>query len=119
MLFNVSYHFERVPTFMQNYVGNLFMASRHGAADVFNARIDAVNIEWDETGEPCGSGPYLEDINPESVQFIKVRIQPAIDELVNKKNKILNICVDECGDLIGRLKWDDRSKVSITLEEVK
>lgn len=116
--FEVFYHFENVPTFMQKIMQEEFMKHRNEVVDVFNERIDEVNDQWHQTGKPAAFGDYVEDINPEYAKFIKTEIQPSIDVL-NKHFQICKYRIDEIGDIVGYLPWVKNSKIYITIKEIK
>lgn len=111
---NVQYHFEKVPFNRRALLQDEFMKNRNVVVRIFNAHIDEVNNEWDLTGKPATFGDYLEDINPEYVAFIKDRIQPFIDEF-NKSSEHCWYDIDEYGDIIGRLPFNEDSRIWITL----
>lgn len=117
MKVGVTFHYENVPDILKGLVKSVFMATREVAARIFNARIGSINDEWDKTGKPASFGKYIEDVNPEYVEFIRERCQPAFDEALGP-DPIVRIIFDEYGDLCGTLPRFEGSKIWITLQPI-
>lgn len=118
LLFEVTYHFENVPKFMQKIMQRKFMKHRNEVVDVFNDHIDEVNKKWDSIGKPAAFGEYEEDINPEYVDHIRRYIQPEIDVL-NKRFLICKYCIDNIGNIVGYLPWIKNSKIYFTMKKIE
>ena len=118
LLFEVTYHFENVPQFMQKTMQMEFMKHRNEVVNIFNDRIDEVNKKWNLTGKPAAFGDYVEDINPEYAAFIKNQIQPEIDVL-NERFPICKYYIDDIGDIVGYLPWISKSKIYFTMKQVE
>lgn len=118
LLFEVTYHFTNIPIFMQKIMQTEFMNHRNEVVDIFNDHIDEVNKEWCLTGKPAAFGDYEEDINPEYVEFIKKRIQPAID-VANRYFPICKYRIDSIGDIVGYLPMVKDSKIYFTMKKIE
>ena len=118
LLCKVTYHFTNVPIFMREAMQSEFMKHRNEVVDIFNGRIDEVNKEWSQTGKPAAFGDYEEDINPEYVELIKKRIQPAID-VANQHFPICKYRIDSIGNIVGYLPMVKKSKIYFTIKEIE
>ena len=49
----------------------IFMENYNPFTEVFNKEISKINEAWDETGKDASFGEYVEDINPEYIEFIR------------------------------------------------
>lgn len=119
MLFKAKFTYENVPEFIQPLIADLFMKTRNMAVKVFNEHIDEVNAEWNLTGEKASFGKFIEDINPKYEKLLIDRIQPYIDERINKRNKVVEVYIGEYGDLYGRVKAFKGSKITLSLFPVE
>lgn len=118
MKFNVEVHYEGVPKFaIHPMLDSLYIEARNEAAVVFNEHISTVNDEWDETGKPASFGRHLEDVNPEYIAFIRERIQPEIDKVIDGSS--IGIRIGDTGDLEGYIRDFPKSKIYATLYEMK
>lgn len=108
--YGVKFYHENIPEMMEELVDTLYAEFRNRAAKVFNAHISAVNEAWDKTGKSAGYN------NPEYMAFIRERIQPEIDKVVDIDG-IEIILGDHC-DLEGHFTGIPGSKVYIRLYEV-
>lgn len=117
MRFKARFYFENIPYTMRNVAKREFIRVRDEAATIFNDCIDEVNSEYDLTGKKAylGEDP-TGDFNPEYVQFIINRIQPKIDALVNSKEAFCEVYIGENGDLYGRVKKIEGSKITLRLD---
>ena len=109
--YKVEFCHENIPEMMEELVDTLYAEFRNRAAKVFNAHISAVNEAWSKTGKSAGYN------NPEYMAFIRDRIQPKIDEVVDIDG--LEINLGENCDLEGHFTDIPGSKVYVRLYEVK
>lgn len=115
--YQVCPQFENIPSFMQGVMWNAFVDHRNEVVEVINELIDEVNKQWDLTGKPAAFGDYVEDVNPEYVEFMRTKIQPRIDVL-NKSFKLCKYCIDDIGDIVEYIPWIPKSKIYFTLKGV-
>ena len=113
----VKYIYENVPSFLRGIMANAYMRDRDMITDIFNEHILEVNSEWDLTGKSAAFGDFIEDMNPEYVQFVNDRIQPYIDQ-ANKRFKLCKFKLDEHCDIVGYLPHIEGSKLSIELRPI-
>lgn len=117
VLYKAIFHYKNIPEYMQKEVTKMFMKHRNEVVKIFSDHIDKINEKWTLTGKPWAFGDYVEDINPEYVDFIRSELKPYLDAF-NKK-MILKYCIGDVGDIEGYLPWLKGSNIYITLKEVK
>lgn len=113
----VEYVYENVPSILRNIMANAYMRDRDKITAIFNERIDEVNSEWDLIGKPAAFGEYIEDMNPEYIQFVNERVQPYIDQ-ANKSFKLCKFKLDEYCDIVGYIPEIEGSKLSIRISPI-
>lgn len=119
--FKVYYHYENVPDWIKRLVMKKFMNRRNRAVRVLNESgiYQKINEKWDlEISEKPMLGSYIEDINPRYAAFVNERVQPILDEKVNK-GKIFRIISGRYCDLEMTIIGIKNSRVWIDLEEIK
>ena len=119
LLFTVCYHYENIPDLLKKTMSTWFMNHRTEVVKIFNENIDEVNSEWKLSGEPYSYGEFLEDVNPAYVKLIQDKIQPLIDDSINRKSPIFKFRIDEYGDIIGCIPFIEGSKLYVELKPVE
>lgn len=116
--YEVEFHYENIPRWLSKLVIDKFVQHRSEVVGIFNERINEANVSWKATEKPFAFGGYIEDINPEYVDHVKKRIQPAINA-VNKRFYLCRYKLDQYGDIIGYVPFIPNSKVWITLKPLE
>lgn len=118
-LFKVYYHYENIPVILRESMRIWFIYHRNEVVEIFNKNIDGVNSEWKLSGEPYAYGEFLEDVNPAYIKLMQNKIQPLIDESVNRKHAIFKFKIDDYGDIVGYIPFITNSKLYISFKQVE
>ena len=76
---------------LKDRLTRIFMNNYNPFTEVFNKEIGKINEEWDETGKEASFGEYVEDFNPEYIEFIRAneKIRSGFRYLNRQLNKEL------------------------------
>lgn len=118
VVYNAYFHFENVPKWIRPTVRGMYWEARNICAKIFNDRIDEINQQFEQTGEPFAFGPYLEDMNPKYGDLISKTLKPEFDYALTHRGSLIRIRL-EYGDMIGYIPALKGSKIWVDFKPRK
>ena len=117
-LYNVKFYFSKeLPEFVKTMVGNEFVKVRNYGCEALNSHYEEWNAQFNaETHEVYENDEFADYGGKAYLEFINNK-QRAVLTQVNKKypSKLVELDVNEYGDMIARCKFDRDITVSIGL----
>ena len=129
-LYTIEWHYDGIENYkmlnrvmFKSRLQELFVEGYNECCHLFNEHIDNINKEWDKLDKPCAFGEYIEDINPEYVNFIRERLHQRfinlnVDQMINH-NSPLEFYIDDHGGISARLRAFPDVKMYFTMREAK
>lgn len=118
VVYKAYFHFENVPEWIQSTVRDMYWKARNICTPIFNDRIDEINRQFEQTGEPFAFGPYLEDMNPKYGKLMSETLEPEFDRVLTRNGSLIRIRL-EYGDMIGYIPALKESKIWVDFKPHK
>lgn len=113
VMYKLRFHIFGVPELEKGRVKSTYMKQYNIAEKIFNDNIGWINEEWDKTGKKASFGEFLEDVNPEYVEFIAERINKLMESACQKSDPYLICKIGEYGAIEGYLPSVKDSRVYV------
>lgn len=117
-MYIVKFHFENIPLEMRKDFAERFVYWRELAVAATDQLFEELNDKWEKTGKEFSLGPYMEDLNPEYVEFMISKLQPVVDEKVNRFSGECRIAFSKWMELEMTITTIKGSRVWVTIEEM-